>query len=164
MSDKTFHTADLIDFAPDTPTCVQQFRDVGGKKRFCGKIRTVRCKEDNGLVKKALNEPSQGEVLIVDGSGSTSTALMGDMIAQAGMNNGWSGGVIFGCGRDSAALGEMSFGVKALGVIPKKSAKDGKGERDVTLSLGGVDFVPGEFVYCDEDGIIVAKAPFPLED
>ncbi|WP_274572708.1 ribonuclease E activity regulator RraA [Neisseria leonii] len=153
-----FATADLIDAAPDTPSCETQFRSFG-RRRFCGRIRTVRCFRDNGLVKQLMNRPSDGEVLVVDGGGSLSSALMGDMIAAAGAANGWAGAVIFGVIRDSEAIDQMDFGVKALGCNPRKSAKDGAGEVDVTVSFGGVDFVPGHYLYSDADGILVSAEP-----
>lgn len=153
-------TADLVDIiGEDVRSCDTQFQNHGGRTDFCGPIVTVRCFQDNGLVKKILNSPGDGAVLVVDGYASVHTALMGDMIAQAGVDNGWAGVVILGAIRDSAAIKEMPFGVKALGTNPRKSAKAGEGERDVTLTFGGVDFVPGHFLYADADGIVVTEAP-----
>ena len=86
-------TADLIDIAPDTPSCDTQFRAFGRHRKFAGRVRTVKCHRDNGLIKQLMNSVSDGEVLVVDGGGSLSSALMGDMIAGAGMANGWSGAV-----------------------------------------------------------------------
>lgn len=162
MQSYEFATADLIDSVPDTPSCETQLRLFGRRRRFCGRIRTVRCFRDNGLVKKLMNETSDGEVLVVDGGGSLASALMGDLIASAGAANGWAGAVIFGVIRDSEAIGEMNFGVKALGTNPRKSAKDGAGEVDVTVSFGGVDFVPGYYLYSDADGVLVS--PEPIEE
>ncbi|MDO4641505.1 MAG: ribonuclease E activity regulator RraA [Neisseria sp.] len=157
--DQEFSTADLIDVAPDTPSCETQFRLFGRRTRFCGRVRTVKCERDNGLVKQLMNSSSDGEVLVVDGNGSLASALMGDMIAGAGAANGWAGAVIFGAIRDSDAIGLMDFGVKALGTNPRKSAKNGEGETDVPVSFGGVTFHPGDYVYCDEDGILVSDKP-----
>lgn len=154
-----FATADLIDAAPDTPSCEVQFRRFGQRRRFCGRVRTVRCFRDNGLVKKILNTPSNGEVLVVDGGGSLASALIGDMIAEAGRKNGWAGAVVYGVIRDSAAVDAMDFGIKALGTNPKKSAKDGAGETDVAVSFGGVTFRPGDYLYSDEDGVLVCAEP-----
>ena len=151
-----FATADLIDIAPDTPSCEIQFRSFGKRTRFCGKIRTIRCFKDNGLVKKTLNTPSDGEVLVIDGQGSTYSALIGDQIAEAGRKNGWAGAVVFGVIRDSAAINTMDFGIKALGTNPKKSAKDGAGEVDVSVSFGNTVFKVGDWLYSDEDGILIS--------
>lgn len=156
---QTFHTADLIDIAPDTPSCETQFRQFGRKTCFSGRVRTVKCERDNGLIKQLMNTASDGEVLVVDGNGSLASALMGDMIANAGAANGWAGAVIFGAIRDSEAIGLMDFGVKALGTNPRKSAKNGAGETDIPVSFGNVTFRPGDYVYCDEDGVLVSADP-----
>lgn len=154
-----FATADLIDAAPDTPSCELPLRSFGQRKKFCGRIRTIRCLKDNALIKAALNTPSDGEVLVVDGHGSHYSALIGDQIAEAGRKNGWAGAVVFGVIRDSAAVDAMDFGIKALGTNPRKSAKAGVGERDVPVAFGNVVFVPGHYLYSDEDGILVNPEP-----
>lgn len=154
-----FSTADLIDIAPDTRSCETQFRHFGRRTRFCGRVRTVKCDRDNGLIKQLMNTTSDGEVLVIDGGGSLASALMGDLIAGAGAANGWAGAVIYGVIRDSDAIGMMDFGVKALGTNPRKSAKDCAGEVDIPVSFGNVTFRPGDYVYCDEDGILVSDKP-----
>lgn len=159
MPEFAFATADLIDIAEDTPSCELPLQSFGKRRRFCGKVRTVRCFRDNGLVKKILNTPSEGEVLVVDGGGSLASALVGDMIATAALQNGWAGVIVHGAIRDSVAINEMPFGIKALGTNPRKSAKAGAGEVDVVVSFGNVSFAPGDFVYSDEDGILVSKHP-----
>lgn len=154
-------TADLVDIigAEDSRSCDTQFQNFGGHLDFCGVITTISCYQDNGLVKQVLNEPNPGGVLVIDGYASLHTALMGDLIAQAGVDNGWAGVVINGGIRDSAVVRTMDFGCKALGTNPRKSAKDGVGERDAVVNFGGVDFVPGHILYADADGIIVTEAP-----
>ena len=158
-----FSTADLIDAAPNTPSCDTQFRSFGRRARFSGCIRTVRCAGDNGLVKELLNSHSEGEVLVVDGGGSLHSALIGDLIATAGAANGWAGAVVYGAVRDSEALNEIDFGIKALGTNPRKSGKSGAGETDAVLAFGGVEFVPGHFLYSDADGILVLPNPICAE-
>lgn len=153
-------TADLVDIiGEDARSCDTQFGDFGGKTKFCGPITTITCFQDNGLVKQILNTPNDGGVLVVDGKESVHTALMGDLIAAAGVNNGWSGVVILGAIRDSDEIATMDFGTKALGTNPRKSSKAGEGEVDVTVSFGGIDFVPGHILYADSDGIIVSETP-----
>ncbi len=159
MNPDLLPTADLIDIAPDTPSCDTQFRSFGRRRRFAGRVRTVKCHRDNGLIKKMMNTFSEGEVLVVDGGGSLSSALMGDMIAGAATANGWSGAVIFGAVRDSASIDFIDFGVKAMGTNPRKSSPAGEGETDVPVSFGGVTFHPGDYVYCDEDGVLVSPEP-----
>ena len=153
-------TTDLYDdFEDSCQTCSLQFRDFGARKRFHGPVRTVECFEDNVLFRQLLGEPGNGAVVVVDGQGSTARALMGDMLAARGSANGWAGVIINGAIRDSAEIADIEIGVKALGVNPAKSAKQGAGQVDVPLEFGGVIFRPGEWVYCDEDGILVACEP-----
>lgn len=154
-------TADLVDIigTEDARSCDTQFNNYGGRTEFCGRITTVSCFQDNGLVKQILKEPNPGGVLVVDGDASLHTALMGDMIARAGADNGWAGVVINGAIRDAAVVGTMDFGCKALGTNPRKSAKDAAGQRDSVITLGGVHFVPGHYLYADADGIIVTESP-----
>jgi regulator of ribonuclease activity A len=150
-------TADLIDdFEDILQSCSMQFRDMGGRKQFCGPVRTLRCLNDNKIFKAMLSEPGEGAVLVVDGAGSCEAALLGDMNAALGMNNGWVGCVINGVVRDSTILATLDFGVKAIGVNPAKSTKNGGGETDVVIEFGGVRFEPGQWIYCDEDGLVVS--------
>jgi regulator of ribonuclease activity A len=110
-------------------------------------------------LKAVLSEPGSGRVLVIDGAGSLHTALVGDVIAELGRSNGWAGLIVNGAVRDAATLATLDIGIKALGTNPRKSAKSGAGERDVVVSLGGVDFTPGDLAFSDEDGIVVTTAP-----
>jgi regulator of ribonuclease activity A len=151
-------TADLYDqFGESCLSCPRQFQNFGRRLRFDGRIRTVLCREDNVILKNILETSSNGDVLVVDGGGSLNAALIGDMIAALGARNGWSGVVINGVVRDSAGLREIDFGVKALGTNPRKSKKDGNGASDLLVSFAGIDFLPGHWIYCDEDGILVSE-------
>jgi regulator of ribonuclease activity A len=152
-------TADLIDqYGESLQSCDLQFRQFGGRKRFSGRIRTVRCYQDNVLVRQVLSEPGEGQVLVVDGGGSLHTSLVGDVVAGLARGNGWSGLVVNGAVRDVVPLAGLDIGVKALGSNPRKSAKAGVGEVDVPVAFGGVRFEPGAHLYSDEDGIVVAAA------
>ena len=150
-------TADLVD-AHETlvQSCDLQFRDFGGRARFHGRIRTVRCHQDNALLKRILSEPGEGCVLVIDGGGSLHCALVGDVIAGLGVANGWAGVVVHGAIRDSIAIGGLDLGVKALGTNPRKSTKNSAGEADIPVEFGGVTFNPGAYLYSDEDGILVS--------
>ena len=153
-------TADLIDRYEDAlQSCDLQFQQFGGRSRFSGRIRTVRCHEDNVLLRQVLSEPGAGQVLVVDGGGSLHTSLAGDVVAGLARANGWAGLVVNGAVRDVVALGGLDIGVKALGSNPRKSAKAGVGEVDVPVAFGGVRFEPGAHLYSDEDGIVVADGP-----
>lgn len=150
-------TTDLYDDFEDTvQTCSVQFRDFGSLTRFCGPIRTVRCENDNQIFRSLLGEPGDGGVIVVDGGGSLSNALMGDILAAKGVENGWAGCVINGAVRDSGELATIAIGIKALGTNPAKSSKTGAGEIDVPVEFGGVRFEPGHWIYCDEDGVLVS--------
>jgi regulator of ribonuclease activity A len=149
-------TADLVDeIGPDVRSCDLQLRQFGARSQFAGPITTVRCFEDNALLKSVLSEPGNGGVLVIDGDGSLHSALVGDLIAGLGRDNGWSGLIIAGAVRDAATLRTLDIGIKALGTNPRKSTKTGEGVRDVAVEFGGVMFVPGHIAYCDDDGIVV---------
>jgi regulator of ribonuclease activity A len=148
-------TADLLDDFPDAAVCALAFRQFSGVVSFDGEIATVRCYEDNVLVRQRVSEPGDGRVLVVDGGGSLRVALVGDNIASIAQDNGWAGLIIHGCVRDSAALRELPIGIKALGRHPKPSGKAGEGELDVPVTFGDVTFHPGARVASDDDGIVV---------
>ncbi len=133
------------------------FKDFGGTKLFSGKIETVKCFEDNSFVRKALEQNGEGKVLVIDGGGSMRCALLGDMLGDLAIKNKWSGIIVYGCIRDSAAMATLALGVKALNTIPLKSNKRNEGQPNIPVHFAGVIFTPGHFVYCDEDGIIVSK-------
>lgn len=157
-SDLKTATADLYDERGEELQSVStQFQSLGGTARFSGPVRTIRCLEDNGLVKAVLNSPGDDAVLVVDGGGSLNSALMGDMIAEAAVKNGWAGVVINGAIRDRVALAALPLGVKALGSNPRKSSKAGAGDQDVPVEFGGVVFRPGAMLVADEDGILVER-------
>ncbi len=134
-------------------------RHFGGTQTFDGPIETVRVFEDNVLVKATLAEPGDGRVLVVDGGGSLRYALMGDMLGDMAVANGWVGVIVHGCIRDSVALGKLSLGVMALDCMPRKSVKRGEGQRGESVDFHGVTFSPGAFAYADEDGVIVSPQP-----
>lgn len=150
-------TCDLCDLHPTLVRVVEPlFRDFGGRRAFGGRIATIKCHEDNSLVRDLVAEPGAGRVLVVDGGGSLRRSLLGDQLAAKAAANGWEGIVVYGAVRDVAALGRIALGIKALGAIPLKTEKRGIGDRDVVLRFAAADFVPGEYLYADEDGIIVA--------
>jgi len=152
----TFTTADLVDAHEELQSCDLQFRSFGTRQRFSGAVSTVRCRHDNALVKKVLSQPGAGSVLVIDGDGSLHCALVGDVIAGMAAANGWAGIVVRGAIRDSAAMATLDLGIKALGTNPRKSAKAGEGEIGVPVEFGGVIFTPGDYLYADEDGIVVS--------
>ncbi len=159
---KTFATTDLCDQYRDELSVVQPigFRDFGKRKSFYGEMVTIHCPENNPLVRKTLGENGKGKVLVVDGEGSTACALMGDQIAKLAVENEWEGVIINGCIRDSVEISQLDLGVKALNIIPVKSGKSDIGVMNISLDFAGVIFVPGEYVYADEDGIVVSEKKY----
>jgi regulator of ribonuclease activity A len=152
-------TADILDQHPDQAViCTSELRQFGAVRAFQGAITTVRCHEDNVLVKQRVSEPGEGRVLVVDGGGSLRVALLGDAVAGTARDNGWAGLVIHGCVRDVAALADIDLGIKALRACPRPSKKEGAGDLDVPVTFGGVTFTPGAMLYCDDDGVVVLGA------
>ena len=148
-------TSDLFDEHPGAASCATQLRQFGGVRSFSGEVATVRCFEDNVLLRAQVSQPGHGCVLVVDGGGSFACALLGDNIAELAVSNGWSGIVVNGCVRDVGALAELPIGIKALGTNPKPSGKAGTGEVDVPVTFGSAEFTPGAMLHADDDGVIV---------
>jgi len=155
---KMFATADLCDSHEPQLQVAEgnAFRSYGQCASFSGKIVTIKCFENNPLVRTILSEPGNGKVLVVDGGGSLRRALFGDNIAALAVKNGWAGVIIYGAIRDSAVVDRLPLGVKALGTNPIKSSKQHPGDRDVVVAFAGVTFTPGHYVYADQDGIVVS--------
>jgi len=135
------------------------FRDFGGRRRFAGPVSTVKCFEDNSLVKAALDSPGQGRVLVVDGGASLRRALVGGNIGAAAARNGWAGVVVDGAVRDVAELAALELGIRALAAMPLPTEKRQEGQRDVAVQIQGVFVRPGEWLYADEDGIVLMPQP-----
>ncbi|MGI2096909.1 putative 4-hydroxy-4-methyl-2-oxoglutarate aldolase [Shewanella glacialipiscicola] len=154
----------MLDLLPDLfdhyPSKLQllplAFKPFGGKPLFWGEIVTVKCFEDNSKVKEVLAQNGQGKVLVVDGGGSCRQALLGDLIAQSALDNGWQGVIINGFVRDVMRIKTFNLGVYALGAIPIKTEKRDQGEINVPVDLGGVIVKPGMQLYADENGIAVS--------
>lgn len=154
-------TPDLCDEHPEVAVVEPMFRNLGGKKAFGGEIVTVKCHEDNSIVKEQVGKPGNGRVLVVDGGGSRRIALLGDMLAEKAAANGWQGIIVYGCIRDVDIVGETDLGVQALATHPRKSEKRGLGDLNVVVNFGGVTFRPGDYVYADNNGIIVSEKALP---
>eukprot|EP00565_Helicotheca_tamesis_P007527 CAMPEP_0185729624 /NCGR_PEP_ID=MMETSP1171-20130828/6656_1 /TAXON_ID=374046 /ORGANISM="Helicotheca tamensis, Strain CCMP826" /LENGTH=178 /DNA_ID=CAMNT_0028398507 /DNA_START=275 /DNA_END=811 /DNA_ORIENTATION=+ len=164
----TIATADLCDDYITSPnrlkvaTPFPKFTNYGNVTSFYGEIYTVRCFESNPLVRQTLSTPGNGRVLVVDGGASTRVAILGDMLAKLAHDNNWAGVLINGCIRDSKVIGTMNVGVKALGTHPLKSSKEHLGEDGIIVSFAGVEFVPGHWLYSDEDGIVISEKPLHI--
>lgn len=153
-------TPDLCDDNPDIVQVIEpMFINFGGRESFGGQVVTVKCFEDNSCVKELAGTDGTGKVMVVDGGASMRRALLGDMIAENAVKNGWVGFVIYGCIRDVDAINELDLGVQALNTIPVKTDKRGIGDINVTVSFGGVTINPGDYIYADNNGVIVAPRP-----
>ena len=152
-------TPDLSDEAPEARAIELQFGNYGAIKQFSGEVVTIKCHEDNSLVKACVDEAGAGRVIVVDGGGSMRRALLGDMLAEKAAVNGWAGLVINGVIRDVDQIGETALGVQALGTCPLKTEKLGVGQRDVVITIGAVDIAPGDYIYADNNGVLVSKKP-----
>lgn len=155
----SFVTCDVCDEHEDKVVVVtgHNWFSFGGRSAFSGEVVTVKCFEDNSRVKEHLATPGTGKVLVVDGGGSLRNALIGDMIAENAVKNGWEGIIIFGACRDVDELAKLDFGVMALGCVPIKSVRRGEGQLNIDIQFGGVTIKPGQFVYADNNGIVVAS-------
>jgi len=152
-------TPDLCDDYPEVQVVEPGFANFGGIDAFGGEIVTVKCFEDNSVVKEQVGLPGNGKVMVVDGGGSKRAALLGDMLAEKAASNGWAGLVIYGCIRDVDVIRKTELGVQALGTHPRKTDKKGIGDLNVPVAFGGVTFHPGHYVYADNNGIIVSEKP-----
>ena len=144
------------DFIEELTVLEPLFSDFGGKSRFSGEIVTIKCFEDNSLVRDAVGSEGRGRVLVVDGGGSLRHALLGDLLAAKAAENGWQGLVINGCVRDVEILETIDLGVKALNCHPVKTAKRGEGQPEVSVTFAGATIRPGNFLYADANGVVVA--------
>ncbi len=167
VNKENFVTCDLLDENPESQVCLpniegKSFRSFGARDKFCGEIVTVKCFEDNSRVKALLNSDGKdnngaGKVLVVDGGGSMRCALLGDMIAESAIDNGWAGVIVYGCVRDVDDIAKMDIGVMALGCIPRKSTRRDEGQTDIEIRFGDLILNSGMFVYADNNGIIASN-------
>lgn len=164
MSDPVFSTCDLCDanekdlsgaFRVLPPVLVE----LGAPRPFSGAVCTVRAPEDNSRVRDAVNSPGAGRVLVVDGGASLRVALLGGNLAAAAARNGWAGVIVDGCVRDRAELRAAGIPIRARASVPQRSVKRGEGQMDVPVTVCGVRVLPGDWLYADEDGIVIANRP-----
>ncbi|MDD2917827.1 ribonuclease E activity regulator RraA [Rhodoferax sp.] len=165
----TFATCDLCDAHKNEPPELFRvlppvFRDFGARQTFCGPVATVKCFEDNSLVKAAVDSVGYedtplgriGKVLVVDGAGSTRRALLGGNLGAAAVRNGWAGVVIDGCVRDVAELAVQEVGIRALASVPMPTEKKNQGLQNLAVQIQGVWVHPGDWLYADADGMVVS--------
>jgi len=157
LSDKKIITPDLCDDYPELVQVLEPMLNTyGGIDNFGGEIVTVKCFEDNSIVKEQVGLPGEGKVMVVDGGGSMRNALLGDMLAEKAAENGWEGLVIYGCIRDVDVIRQTKLGVQAMNTNPRKTEKRGIGDLNIPVTFGGITFIPGQYVYADNNGVIVS--------
>tara|TARA_R110002049_G_scaffold110858_19_gene260034 strand:- start:959 stop:1453 length:495 start_codon:yes stop_codon:yes gene_type:complete len=159
LSMTTISTPDLSDEAPEVAALELPWINYGQVRQFGGQVVTIKCHEDNSLVKECVAEEGLGRVIVVDGGGSRRRALLGDMLAEKAAANGWAGLIINGVIRDVDEIGRTPLGVQALGCCPLKTEKLGVGQRGIDLHIGGANIAAGDYVYADNNGVIVSKRP-----
>lgn len=158
-------TPDLCDEYPELIKVVDPlFKNYGGRASFGGQIVTVKCFEDNSVVKQQVAQAGKGKVLVVDGGGSKRAALLGDMLAEKAAENGWEGIIIYGCIRDVDVITQTDIGVQALATHPMKTEKRGLGDLNVPVTFAGVTFSPGHYLYGDNNGLIVSSKPLVVSE
>lgn len=158
-------TPDLCDEYPELIQVVEpMFNNYGGRESFGGEIVTLKAFEDNSKVRELVATDGKGKVMVVDGGGSLRRAMLGDMLAEKAAKNGWEGIIIYGCIRDVDVIMETDLGVQALATNPLKTDKKGLGEVNVEVKFGGVVFVPGQYVYADNNGVIVSPEPLSMPE
>ena len=155
----TFSTPDICDeFPADLQVLEPLFSEYGDSEQFSGEVVTIKCFEDNTLLKQTLGTDGSGKVMVVDGGGSLRRALLGDILAAMAADNGWQGVVINGCVRDVEILKTIRLGVRALNSHPVRSDKRNEGQLNVPLAFAGANIKPGQYIYADENGILVANS------
>jgi regulator of ribonuclease activity A len=163
MSIMKFTVPDICDdFLPQLQILEPLFTAFGGRRKFFGEVVTIKCFEDNSFVKQTLGADGHGKVLVVDGGGSLRCALLGDLLGAMAAENGWQGILINGCARDVEILKTIDIGVSALNCHPLKSNKRNEGQLNIPVSFAGVSFLPGQYLYADENGIVVAEKELDL--
>tara|TARA_R110002050_G_scaffold154989_8_gene282953 strand:+ start:316 stop:801 length:486 start_codon:yes stop_codon:yes gene_type:complete len=154
---------DLFDLYPEQLQLAEPlFNDYGGKVIFSGEIVTASCFNDNSKVKELVATDGAGKVMVVDGKGSTTRALLGDMLAEQAVTNGWEAIVINGCIRDAGTIATLPIAVKALGCNPIKTEKLGIGEINTNISFAGIEFVAGQYIYGDANGLAISENQLTL--
>lgn len=158
MQTQPIRTSDVYDeWGEQLASLSVPLENLGGHRQFHGPVHTLRCAQDNGLLKQVITTPGEGAVLVVDGGGTLDSELLGGSMARTLAANGWAGVMVYGAVRDRHELAQAPLGVKALGSNPRKSAKTGAGEVDVVVTIGGTEFHPGAMLWADDDGVLVER-------
>lgn len=159
-----YNTSELCDIYHENVNVVEPlFSNFGERTSFGGKITTVKCFEDNGLLYELLEENGRGRVMVIDGGGSVRCALINAELARLAFKNEWEGLVIYGAVRQVDELEELDIGIQAMAAIPVGAESTGSGESDIRVNFGGVTFFSGDHLYADNTGIVLSEEPLDLE-
>ncbi|MDE1264106.1 ribonuclease E activity regulator RraA [Vibrio aestuarianus] len=159
-----YNTSALCDIYLDQVDVVEpMFSNFGGSASFAGQLTTIKCFEDNGLIREVLEQDGLGRVLLIDGGGSLRRALIDAELAALAEENEWEGIVVYGCVREVDELEDMSIGIQALASIPVGASAQGVGEVDVAVNFASVTFLPEDYLYADNTGIILSQEPLNVE-
>ena len=159
-----YNTSALCDLYLDQVDVVEpMFSNFVGRASFAGQITTLKCFEDNALIRSVLEQDGLGRVLLIDGGGSLRKALFDAEMALLAEDNEWEGIVVYGCVREVDELEDMNLGIQALASIPVGASQDGVGELDVPVNFGSVTFLPEDYLYADNTGIILSAEPLDVE-
>lgn len=158
-------TSELCDLYADQVDVVEPiFSSFGGVSAFYGKVTTIKCFENNGLIAEVLEENGKGRVLVVDGGGAVRRGLIDAELAQLAADNGWEGIIVYGAVRQIQQLENINLGIHALAPIPVSADENNIGESDIPVNFGGVTFFPEDYIYADLTGIILSQEPLDLEN
>lgn len=159
-----YNTSALCDIYLEQVDVVEpMFSNFGGCASFAGQVTTVKCFEDNGLIREILEQDGLGRILLIDGGGSLRRALIDAELASLAEENEWEGIVVYGCVREVDELEDMSIGIQAIASIPVGAVAQGVGEVDIPVNFGGVTFLPEDYLYADNTGVILSQEPLDVD-
>ncbi|CCQ10830.1 Ribonuclease E inhibitor RraA [Pseudoalteromonas luteoviolacea B = ATCC 29581] len=159
-----YSTSDLCDHFVDVVDVLEpMFVNFGGRSAFSGRIKTVKCFENNEMIREALQQDGSGQILLVDGGGSTRRALIDIDIAELAFENNWEGIVVYGAVRHVDELEELDLGIQAIASIPVGADSVGVGEAGIPVNFAGVSFFDDDYLYADSTGIIISPEELQLE-
>ncbi|MBE0366588.1 ribonuclease E activity regulator RraA [Pseudoalteromonas sp. MMG013] len=159
-----YSTSDLCDHFADVVDVLEpMFINFGGQTAFCGRIKTIKCFENNELIRSTLEQDGSDTILLIDGGGSTRRALIDIDLAELAVENNWQGIIVYGAIRHVDELEECNIGIQAISSTPVSADSEGAGEHGVPVNFAGVSFFDDDYLYADSTGIIISAEELILE-
>ncbi|KJG14064.1 regulator of ribonuclease activity A [Photobacterium iliopiscarium] len=159
-----YNTSELCDIYLDQVDVVEpMFSSYGGRSSFGGQVTTIKCFEDNSVIHEVLSQQGIGRVLLIDGGGSLRRALIDLDLARLATENQWEGLIIYGSVRHVDELDQLDLGIQALAAIPVGADQQTIGEVDVAVNFGGVTFLPEDYIYADNTGVILSPEALDID-